>query len=262
MSVEHRPDLVGEDLLALTRTLGRPERDLVILAEGNTSERLTDGRLVVKASGARMRDATAEDFVVAEVEPLAALIADPAATQDDLTAALDAGVVDGRRRRGSIETLVHVAVHAVAPAAYPAGFVAHTHPTEVVGLLASTYAEDAFARAAYSDEAVVLGTPLFVPYAQPGLDLGRVYLQCLREYADREGALPRLVLLANHGIVAIAPTAEGADGITEMAVKAAAVRRIAYSVGGLAPLSTEAVAKFVARGDVTERRSNITAGLL
>ena len=258
MTAEHRPDLVDDELVALTRALGRPERDLAILAEGNTSRLLDDGRLVVKASGARMRDATAEDFVAVEVEPLVALLDDPHATQDDLTAALDAGVVDGRRRRGSIETLVHVAVQAVAPAAY----VAHTHPTEVVGLLASVHAEDAFAQAAYSDEAVVLGRPLFVPYAQPGLDLGRVYYQRLREYADREGALPRLVLLANHGIVAVAPSAEGAEGISEMAVKAAAVRRIAYSVGGLVPLTTEAVSKFVARGDVTERRANLSAGIL
>jgi rhamnose utilization protein RhaD (predicted bifunctional aldolase and dehydrogenase) len=258
MSCEHRPDLVGEELLGLTRALGRPERDLVILAEGNTSQRLEDGRVVVKASGARMRDATPEDFVTVEVEPLVALMDDPAATQADLTAALDAGVVGGRRRRGSIETLVHIAVQSVSPAAY----VAHTHPTEVVGLLASVHAEEAFLRAAYSDEAVVLGDPLFVPYAQPGIDLGRVYYRSLREYADREGALPRLVLLANHGIVAIAPTAEGAEGITEMAVKGAAVRRIAYAVGGLAPLSTESVAKFVARDDVTERRANISAGVL
>jgi hypothetical protein len=47
-----------------------------------------------------------------------------------------------------------------------------------------------------------------------------------------------------------------------MAVKAAAVRRIAYSVGGLAPLSSDAVAKFVARDDVSERRANISAGVL
>lgn len=260
--VEHRPDLVGEELLALTRRLGAPERDLVILAEGNTSQRLGDGRLVVKASGARMRDVTPADFVTVETGPLVSLLEDPTATQEDLTAALDAGDVEGRRRRGSIETLVHVAAHAVAQAVDPPVYIAHTHPTEVVGLLSSVHAAEAFAHAAYSDEAVVLGSPLFVPYAQPGIDLGRVYHRALQEYAEREGALPRLVLLANHGIVAIAPTAEGAEAITEMAVKAAAVRRIAYAAGGLTPLTTEAVAKFVARGDVTERRANITTGVL
>ena len=259
MTTRHQPELVSPELLRLTRELGRPERDLVILAEGNTSQLLDDGRLVVKASGARMRDVTAEDFVTVDVEPLMALVRDPQATQADLTAALVAeDVRGGSPRRGSIETLVHAAVQAVAPTAY----VGHTHPTEVIGLLASVRAEKAFADAAYSDEAVVIGRPLFVPYAQPGIDLGRVYHRCLVEYAEREGALPQLVLLANHGIVALAPTAEGVDAISEMAVKAAAVRRIAYGVGGLAPLTEEAVAKFFARDDVAERRGNIAAGRL
>jgi rhamnose utilization protein RhaD (predicted bifunctional aldolase and dehydrogenase) len=258
VTTTHDPALVGSELLALTHDLGRPERDLVILAEGNTSQRLDDGRIVVKASGARMRDVTADDFVVVDVEPLVELITDSSATQADLTAALLTEDAAGNPRRGSIETLVHAAVQAVAPAAY----VGHTHPTEVVGLMASARAEESFAQAAYSDEAVVLGKPLFVPYAQPGIDLGRVYHRCLVEYADREGGLPQLVLLANHGIVAIAPTAEGVDGISEMAVKAAAVRRIAYSVGGLAPLTPEAVDKFFARDDISERRGNIAAGRL
>jgi len=258
MTARHRPDLVSAELLGLTRSLGRPERDLVILAEGNTSQLLDDGRLVVKASGSRMRDASVEDFVVVDLPPLVELITSASSTQRDLTRALDAGTVDGRRRRGSIETLMHVAVQAVQPVP----FVGHTHPTAVVALLSSVHAESAFDYAAYSDEAVVIGRPLFVPYAQPGIDLGRVYHRCLVEYAEREGVLPQLVLLANHGIVAIAPTAEGVDAISEMAVKAAAVRRIAYSVGGLVPLSEEAVAKFFARDDVAERRGNIAAGRL
>jgi ribulose-5-phosphate 4-epimerase/fuculose-1-phosphate aldolase len=187
-----------------------------------------------------MRDVTADDFVVVDLPPLVDLIRSESATQADLTAALDAGEIDGRRRRGSIETLVHVAVQAVQPAAY----IGHTHPTEVVGLLASSQAETAFARAAYSDEAVVIGRPLFVPYAQPGIDLGRLFFQRLVNHVERSGQLPQLVLLANHGIVAIAPTADGVEGLCEMAVKAAKVRRIAWSVGELTPLTDEAIDKF------------------
>jgi ribulose-5-phosphate 4-epimerase/fuculose-1-phosphate aldolase len=211
MTADHKPELVSPALLALTRSLGERDRDLVILAEGNTSQLLDDGRLVVKASGARMRDVSADDFVVVDLPPLVDLITSPTATQDDLTAALDAGTINGRRRRGSIETLVHVAVQAVKPAAY----VGHTHPTAVIGLLASVCAETAFDYAAYSDEAVVIGRPLFVPYAQPGIDLGKAFFQRLEQYADRHGDLPQLVTLGNHGIVAIAPTAEGIEAISE-----------------------------------------------
>lgn len=256
MTVTHDPSLVGDDLLALTRSLGDPARDLVILAEGNTSQRVDDERIVVKTSGSRMREASPQDFVVAELGPLTDLLESPDATQADLTRALDAGEVGGRRRRASIETLVHVAVQAVHPSTY----VAHTHPTSVVGLMASTKAETAFEHAAYSDEAVVIGRPLYVPYAQPGIDLGRLVYRSLHDRMERTGEFPRLILLGNHGIVATSETTAGAEAISEMAVKAARVRTAAYACGGLAPLSSDSVDAFFARGDIVERTHHITRG--
>jgi rhamnose utilization protein RhaD (predicted bifunctional aldolase and dehydrogenase) len=247
------PGLVGAELVALTRSLGERSRDLVILAEGNTSQRLPDGRVVVKASGSNMRTATAEDFVVVDVDPLVELMRSPTATQDDLTTALDAGEHAGRRRRASIETLVHVAAQAFAPTA----FVGHTHPTAVVGLLASVHAATAWDHHVYSDEAVVIGRPLYVPYATPGIDLGRVYLEALRRHVDTHGELPTLVLLGNHGIVVNAPSPAGVEAASEMAVKGALVRAAAYSVGGVAPLDTASVDKFFAREDVIERRARL-----
>jgi len=256
MTALHQPELVSQELINLTRSLGRPERNLVILAEGNTSQRLTDGRVMVKASGSNMASATAEDFVAVEIAPLIELLENPESTQADLTAALDAGVVDDRRCRASIEALVHVAVQAVAPAA----FVGHTHPTAVVGILASVHAEAAYQHWVYSDEAVVVGRPLFVPYASPGLELGRVVHQALERRWDEDGELPQLILLGNHGIVAIAPTAAGVDSVCAMAVKGAEVRAIAVAMGGVVPLPASAMAKFFARHDISERRDNLTQG--
>lgn len=256
MSAVWDPSLVSEDLLALTRSLGDPARDLVILAEGNTSQLLPDGRVVVKTSGSNMQRATAEDFVVVDVEPLVDLMRSPTSTQADLSAALDAGEHGGRRRRASIETLVHVAAQAFAPTA----FVGHTHPTAVVGLLASVHAAGAYERHVYSDEAVVIGRPLFVPYASPGVDLGRAYHQGLQRHWETHGELPALVLLGNHGIVANAPSTEGVEAVSAMAVKGARVRVAAHSVGGVAPLDAAKVEAFFAREDITERRRSLASG--
>ena len=55
MTVGWHPELVSDELVALTRSLGDPAKDLVILAEGNTSQRLADGRIAVKTSGANMQ---------------------------------------------------------------------------------------------------------------------------------------------------------------------------------------------------------------
>ncbi|WP_369052904.1 class II aldolase/adducin family protein [Kineococcus terrestris] len=250
MSTTWEPDLVPAELLDLTHRLGDPVRDLVVLAEGNTSALLPDGRVVVKASGSSMRTATAADFVVVDPGALLALADDPAADQDALTAALDAGEHDGRRRRASIETLVHVAAQRFAPTP----FTGHTHPTAVVGVLASVHAATAWDRHVYSDEAVVVGRPLFVPYASPGIDLGRAYLAALARHHAEHGQVPQLVLLGNHGIVVHAGTPAAVDAVTEMAVKGARVRAAAYAAGGLAPLPTASVERFSARADVAERR--------
>ena len=52
------------DLVQLSRTLGEPARRLAILAEGNTSQRVAEDQLAVKATGRSLRHASAADFVV------------------------------------------------------------------------------------------------------------------------------------------------------------------------------------------------------
>jgi len=254
MSWIWNPDLVSVDLQALTQSLGAREKDFVIIAEGNTSERLDDNQIVVKASGVKMASASAKDFVVCEVRPLIDLMDSHDATQDDLSALLDAGEHEGVRRRASIETLIHVAVQSLRPTR----FVGHTHPTPLVSLLASVHQETAFDQFVYSDEAVVIGSTLYVPYAQPGIDLGRVFLNKLRDYFSQHKDLPSLILLGNHGIVALADTAQGVEAVTEMAYKGAQVRLQALAAGGVIPLSTEAVAKYFEREDMAERRHNLS----
>lgn len=266
MSTTWDPALTSTDLVALTRWLGEPGRDLAVLAEGNTSELLPGGRLVVKASGAGLADASAEEFVIVDVDEVMRVVDAPDTTQDDLSQVLVAAGADrpdgAGPRRGSIETVVHAAVHAAAREAgvETVRFVGHTHPTDVVGLLASVRAEESWSQLVYSDEAVVVGRPLFVPYATPGIDLGRVYAGALRRYVGEHGLLPQLVLLANHGTVALAPTIAGVEAVSTMAVKGARVRTAAYSVGGVRPLTDEQVTKFFARDDIRERRANLAQG--
>ncbi|HQX36363.1 MAG TPA: class II aldolase/adducin family protein [Microbacteriaceae bacterium] len=251
MTARIAPELVGAELLDLTLARGLPERELVILAEGNTSELLDDDTLVVKASGSSMISATAADFVTVEIAPLLAVLRDTDAQQEALTAALDAGEVDGKRVRASIETLIHVAVRAFAPARY----VAHTHPTSVVALLASVHAENAFTDAVYSDELMVLGRTLYVPYAQPGIELGQLFMERLAAHVEEFGEVPSLVLLGNHGIVAISDSAAGAEAISLMAVKSARVRLGALQAGGIASLDAAATAHYFDRPDFRERRA-------
>jgi ribulose-5-phosphate 4-epimerase/fuculose-1-phosphate aldolase len=88
--------------------------------------------------------------------------------------------------------------------------------------------------------------------------LGRVFLRALREYFAQHNDLPSLVLLGNHGIVAVAETSEGVEAITEMAYKGAQVRLQALAAGGAQPLSAETVKSYFEREDMAERRRNLS----
>jgi rhamnose utilization protein RhaD (predicted bifunctional aldolase and dehydrogenase) len=254
MTTAWRPDLIDEDLIALSRSLGDPAKDLVILAEGNVSKRVDATSIAIKTSGSYMSRSVAEDFVITDIAPIMEMVDDESATQADLSAILSAGNEGGEKKSASIETLVHAIVHSLAPAT----FVGHTHPTPLVALLASVHAATAFDQWVYSDEAVVIGRPLFVPYAEPGLALGRAFASALRAALEDSAEAPSLILLANHGIVARSNTADGIEAITLMAVKGARVRLDALASGGVVGLGRDTVDHYFERDDMSERRRRLT----
>jgi rhamnose utilization protein RhaD (predicted bifunctional aldolase and dehydrogenase) len=84
-------------LVALSRLLGDPARNLAILGEGNTSIRTGDGRMLVKASGASLRAAVEDDFVDVDPSELLAILDDPDA--DDTTGARAFAQIEARTGR-------------------------------------------------------------------------------------------------------------------------------------------------------------------
>lgn len=103
----------------------------------------------------------------------------------------------------------------------------------------------------------MIGVPLFVPYAAPGIALGRLFLERLRGYAAEHGELPSVVLLGNHGIVAIGGSTAAVEAITLMTVKGARARVQALSIGGISGLGEDAVTHYFERTDMAERRKNL-----
>jgi rhamnose utilization protein RhaD (predicted bifunctional aldolase and dehydrogenase) len=256
MTVRLDASKVPAELVRLTSRLGDPARDLVVLAEGNTSTLVGTDQLAVKASGARMDRAVAADFVLVDLDEAAAVLADPGATQAELTRllAVESGPHEGRR--ASIETLLHVAAATTGLASW----VAHTHPTAIVGLVSTLEGPALWEGPLFPDEAVVVGTPAWVGYEEPGLALGRAVAGAIRDRLELTGVPPRCVLLGNHGLVALGSSSEEVEAITVMAVKAARTRALALSVGTPAWLDAGLGADLAARGDEVERRLRLTGG--
>src|SRR5690348_18289000 len=94
------------ELVRVSREIGEPALDLVVLAEGNTSTLLDDRTFFVKGSGARLATAEAADFAHVHLEPLldAALDDRP---RDVRTLFHEAQPERTRTPRPSIETWLH-----------------------------------------------------------------------------------------------------------------------------------------------------------
>ena len=247
------PETVDE-IVRLSRTLGEPARQFAILAEGNTSVRLDDDRMLVKASGSWLSRLEPDDLVEVRLAPIVELLDAPDAGDDDVATAFAQATVEreGRpRRRPSVEAILH----AVCLTETEARVVAHTHPVAVNGLLCSASADLLTAGALFPDQVVVLGRhALLVPYVDPGLPLGRHVRGLLRDFAAEHGTHPKIIYLRNHGLFALGAGADEALQITEMAVKVAMILQAAESAGGAVFLQDADADRIDSRPDEHLRR--------
>ncbi len=221
----------------LARDLGREDRGLAILGEGNVSAATTTGRFVVKASGTRMGRAVPRDFLTVDRGRVLAFLARRGAGKSEDTAVMAGlrGCVVGRAGQPSTETFLH----ALCLSEPGIAWVGHTHPVAVLGILCSRRRARPFVGGgAFPDAIVYCGlTPAVVPYVDPGVKLAFALRDALAAHRRRHGVPPRLVLLENHGIVALGTTPDEVLNITLMAEKWARVLTGALAAGGIRYLS-------------------------
>ena len=247
-----------ERLVGLSRSLGRPERDLVIFGEGNTSVRLDDESFLVKASGTSLANADAESFVEMDFGRTLALLdlEDPA--DDELGEALMGARSSGE---GGLRPSIEAPLHALALTEGEAAFVGHTHPTAVNSVLCSDRAGALSEGAIFPDQIVVLGRhPLHIPYADVGLPLAHALRDGLREHKRRVGAPPKTIYLQNHGLVALGGSASGVEQVTTMAAKHARIVAGVLAAGEPVYLTEKQADSLDTRSDEEYRRRVLREG--
>lgn len=245
------------DLVDLSRTLGEPRRRFVILAEGNTSRRISEDHLVVKATGRSLRDASAEDFVLVSLRRLSDIVDDPEAGDADVARYFDE--VEGEQgMRPSVEGLLHVVCVLDAGATT----VAHTHPESVNALLCSDRAGVLAGPPIFPDQVVVIGRrALLVPYSDPGVVVAREVRARLADHA-RQWGMPRVIYLGNHGMVALGASASHVLQLTEMADKVSRVLATTLSIGNVVPMTDESAERIDTRDDEQTRRAALARATL
>ncbi len=229
MSNSSSPPSVTSQLIELSHQLGREDRKLAILGEGNTSARVTNDTFVVKASGSNLGSLTPAGVTECHFSGLLPLLA----TKDLTDAAVDQALLDARVSPAAKKPSVEAIFHAYLLTLPGVNFVGHTHPVTVNQVLCSDQARNFARRRAFPDEIVCCGVEsVFVPYTDPGLKLAQVMQRAVVTYIKRLSRPPRVILLENHGFIALGATPESVLATTLMGAKAAEIFSGAAAISG------------------------------
>src|SRR5205823_4752606 len=157
-------------LLDLSHQLGREERRLAILGEGNTSTRVSADTFIVKASGSNLATLSPLGVTECRFSDLVPLLDRKAMSDALIDEALFAARVDPGAKKPSVEAIFHAYLLTLPGI----NFVGHTHPVAVNQLLCSQYARIFAKRRLFPDEIVCCGVEsVYVPYTDPGLKLAQ-----------------------------------------------------------------------------------------
>lgn len=243
-----------ERLIRLSHELGREDRGLAILGEGNTSADLGDGTFLVKASGSQLGTIDASGLTQVQIEPVLEAIDHPDLSDAEVRGRLEACRVDPKSKLPSVETFLHALCIREAGAKW----VGHTHPVSVLRILCSQLGAEPFLRHVFPDEIVVCGRNLaVVPYIDPGLRLAVAVRDSLREFMDTHGAAPKVILMVNHGPVALGATDRDVLNIMLMLDKWAKILLGNYALGGPQFLESNTSDRIESRPDEHYRRAAI-----
>jgi rhamnose utilization protein RhaD (predicted bifunctional aldolase and dehydrogenase) len=239
-------DILGR-LLDLSHQLGREDRKLAILGEGNTSARVSGATFVVKASGSNLATLAPAGVTECRFADLLPLLKVKSLTDAAIDEALFASRVATDARKPSVEAIFHAYLLTLPGV----NFVGHTHPVTVNQLLCSQHARNFARRRTFPDEIVCCGVEsVFVPYTDPGLKLAQAMQRAVVAYIRRLSRPPRVILLENHGFIALGATPESVLASTLMGAKAAEIFAGAAAIGGAPRFLTAAqVVRIAGRPD-------------
>jgi rhamnose utilization protein RhaD (predicted bifunctional aldolase and dehydrogenase) len=243
-----------DQLIWLSRELGREDRKLAILGEGNTSCRLSEQTFLVKASGCSLGSMDAADVTECRFAPLLQLLERDGASDEEISQTLLDSRVSPSAKRPSTEAVFHAYLLSLEGVQW----VGHTHPVAVNGILCSPRAADFAARRMFPDEIVCCGRQsVLVPYVDPGVPLARAIKMGVQSHQSKFAGLPRIILLTNHGLIAPASSAVGVMTATQMAVKAAEIFNVAAAHSGPLFLEQTSVNRIESRDDEHYRRRQL-----
>ena len=241
-------------LLALSHQISREDRRLAILGEGNTSADLGDGTFLVKSSGCSLSDLDESGVSRVKMAPILAALDDQTLDDSGVRTVLEYSRADASPKLPSVETFMH----AVCLSEGGAKWLGHCHAESVMSIVCSEHGGKPFLKHIFPDAIVVCGRHVAaVPYIDPGLELAREVRRVLREFRAAHGSAPKVILLENHGPVALGASDKEVLNILLMLDKWARVLVGTLAVGAPKFLPSAVSERIDKRPDEDYRRAQI-----
>jgi len=246
---------VMNELIALSRGLGDPTRDLAMLGEGNTSARVDEDTVYIKASGKELRTADENTFVAVSMQRALSTLNGPDIDDTQVRDALKQSRIDPT---GDVMPSVETFLHCYLLSLPGIQFVGHTHPTAVNAILCSKIAREAVSGKMFPDEIVCCGPAVcFIEYTDPGIVLAKALRTAVEAFIDEHNMPPKVIVMQNHGLICPGKSVRDVENATLMYEKTARVLIGAYTLGGPNFLSAANVARIHTRPDEHYRQKQL-----
>ncbi len=165
--------------------------DLVQAGGGNTSVKLDDHRMLVKASGINLTEVTQDSgYVAVDYTFIRTFLSGFSLTNLDknqrevvANESMQSSKLS-EKGKPSIETFLHAMLST---------YTLHTHPVAVNILASQNNWKEALGN--------IWPDAIFVPYQTPGIDLAMAMSDELNAYVVIHGYFPKVVFLQNHGLI-------------------------------------------------------------
>ena len=214
-------------LLELAHWAGNHPSRLVLGCEGAVAATLPgDASFLVSTTRAKLSQLGAGNLVEFDLAKARALITQEEATAEQIAAAQR----DLAAPTPSADALTFADLFAFEGV----HFALHTQPIPVNQVICSPRARQFSDRRNLPEEILSCGqASVLVPFMPPGLLLAKEIRRRIALWRDRfKTAIPKLILIQNHGMIALGKTAEEVQMTPEMAVKYAEIFIGAAMMGG------------------------------
>lgn len=216
---------MSNELLELAHWIGHHPARLAIWNEGAVAAVLPGCKFAVSAAGANLARLDSASMVEMDLAKAQALVA-----LEEVDAEK---ILEAQSNPAAPTPCADALAFADLLGLEGIRFAAHTQPIAVNQIICSPRARQFSDRRNLPHEIVACGqASVLVPFMPPGLQLAKEIRRKTALWRDRYKTIPKLILLQNHGMIALGETLDEVKRVTEMAVKYAEIFVGAAMMGG------------------------------